>query len=197
MPDKPAPSTAISVIVEDEPRIWEQQDGETERAFDAFKGFLFQMSPRRVIHASARASTSELYSWCREWRWQDRAKAYDRHTQRIRDEERECLLRNDEKDRMAKMLTVLEGAGEVINREMTKLLRDCMRSEMFGTVKVADLNKLMGTWITMQRLIHGESTENVAINADLGRLTVDELRELQKLQTKLSGEADEEEEATH
>lgn len=173
-------------------RLWERQPEEPEAAFEAFKGYVYQSAPRRLAYASVKAGTGQLSAWYNEWRWQERATAWDRHTQRIRDDEKEALIKQDEKARLAKMLTVLEGAGEVINREMAKLLRDCMRSEMFGLVKVADLNKLMGTWITMQRLLHGESTENVAINADLQRLSVDELRALQSLQAKMAGDEDEE-----
>lgn len=176
---------------------WERQDGESEKDYEAFRGYVFQPKPRRLAHSSAKHGTAELSKLYREWRWQERVIAYDRHTQRIRDDERDELLRQDEKSRMAKMVEVLEGAGQVINREMTKLIRDTARSEAFGTVRVSDLNKLMGTWITMQRLIHGQSTENVAINADLQNLSVDEIRELQRLQAKLAGEEGEDPEAVH
>lgn len=172
---------------------WERQDGEPEAAYEAFKGYVYQTPPRRLAHSSVRHSTEQLSRFYNEWRWQERALAWDRHVERIRVEEKEALLRQDEKERLAKMVAVLETAGEVISREMAKLLRDSLATEASGLVRPSDLNKLLGQWITMQRLIHGESTENVAtVDPRLEKLTPDELRTLQELHAKLVGEQDEE-----
>jgi len=169
---------------------WERQDGEPETAYEAFKGYVYQVPPRRLAHSSAKHSTSELSSLYNDWRWAERALAYDRHVQRMRDEERDALLRQDEKERTAAQITLLKGLEEVANREIAKLIADTKNTEAFGLVKVSDLNKIVGQIIVMRRLIHGESTENVDVNVDLKKLSVDELRELQRLQAKMT--ADEE-----
>jgi hypothetical protein len=178
-----------------EVRAWERQDGEPENAYEAFKGYVYQTPPRRLVHSSVKHGTSELSNLYNEWRWQERSLAYDRHVQKIRDDEREALFRQDEKDRVGKMLTVLEGMGEVLTREVGKLMKDSMASQVSGLLKPSELNKLMVTWITMQRLIHGESTSNVGVvDPSLEKLSIEELRELQRLQAKLAGE---DEEAVH
>lgn len=166
---------------------WERQDGESELAYEAFRGYVLQTPPRRMAHASVKHSAAELSKLYNEWRWEERALAYDRHVDRIRMAEREKLISQDEKDRLAKWMVVLETTGEVLSREMAKLLRDSQQSVASGLIKPGDLNKLLNTWITMQRLIHGQSTENVAtVDPALEKLTVEELRELQRLHAKLA-----------
>lgn len=170
---------------------WERQDGEPEDAYEAFRGYCWQTPPRRLVHSSVRHRTEQLVKFYNEWRWPERVTAWDRHTEKIRTEEREALLRQDEKERVAKMQAVLETSGELIGREMSKLLRDSLLTEASGLVRPSDLNKLMSTWITMSRLIHGESTENVSVaDARLENLSPDELRTLRELHAKLAGESD-------
>jgi hypothetical protein len=179
-------------------QAWERQEGEPEGAYEAFKGYVYQTPPRRLVHSSVKHGSAELSALYNEWRWQERALAWDRHIQRARDEEREALLREDEKSRTAAQLTMLKGIQQVANREIAKLVRDTAKSEAFGTVKVSDLNKLIGQVIVLERLIHGESTANVGVvDANLEKLSLDELRELQRLQAKLAGEDDDAEGATH
>lgn len=165
---------------------WERQENEPELGYEAFKGYCFQTPPRRLKHASVRHSTAELSALFNEWRWDERVLAWDRHVERIRVAEREALLKQDEKDRLAKWKTTLETVGALVDREMAKLLSESEKSQMSGLIKPSDLNKLMVSWITMQRLIHGESTENVNVQDDrLEKLSLDELRELQRLQAKM------------
>jgi len=174
-----------------EVRPWERQDGETELEYEAFKGYVYQRPPRRLAHSSVKHGAAQLSELYNRWHWPERCLAYDRHVQRIRDDEREALLRQDAKERMAKIVGVLETTGEIISREAAKLLRDSLEAEASGLLKPADLNKLMNTWITMQRLIHGESTENVSIeDASLKNLSVEELLEFQRLRAKLAGDDD-------
>jgi hypothetical protein len=176
---------------------WERQDEEPETAYTAFKGYVYQTPPRRLVHSSAVQGTAQLSSLFNEWRWAERALAYDRHVQKIRDAEREALIKEDEKTRMASQLTMIKGLQQIANREITKLLRDTERSEAFGTVRVSELNKMIAAAITLERLIRGESTENVGmVDVNVQKLTIDELRELQRLQAKMA-EKDDEEEAVH
>ncbi len=173
---------------------WERQDTEPEIAYEAFKGYCFQTPPRRMQHASVKHGMAEVSALYNEWNWKERALAWDRHMDRIRVEQRENLLKQDEKDRLEKMMVVLETTGEVLSREMAKLLRESEKSTMSGLVKPADLIKMSTMWITMQRLIHGQSTENVNVQDErLEKLSLDELRELQRIQAKMAeGEGDDE-----
>lgn len=177
---------------------WERQDGEPELAYEAFKGFVFQTLPRRLHHSSVKHGHAELSTLYNEWRWQERALAYDRYTERQRQAERDAILRQDEKERVAKMVSMLEGVADVIEREMAKLIRDSRTSQAFGLIKPSDLNKLMTSYITFQRLIHGESTENVAtVDASLSKLSLDELKELARIQAKLNEGKDDDDDARH
>lgn len=175
--------------------VWERQEGESEGAYEAFKGYVYQTPPRRLKHSSAKHGSGELSQLFQDWRWDERALAYDRHVQRIRAVEREALLKEDERDRTAAQLEMIKGIQQVVNREIAKLVRDTERSEAFGTVRVSELNKMFGACITLERLVRGESTENVGVvNVDVKKLTVDELRELQRLQAKMSAGSDDDEE---
>lgn len=166
---------------------WERQDEESEQDYEAFKGYLLQTPPRRLAHSSVRHSTSELSKLYNDMHWRERVLAYDRHVQRQRQEEREALLKQDERERVAKAQAVLETMGDTVSREMAKLLRESEGTEMFGLVKPGDLVKFVDRWITLQRLIHGESTENVAVSDPrLEKLTPDELRELARLHAKMA-----------
>jgi len=167
---------------------WERQDGEPEAAYEAFKGYVYQLPPRRLVHSSVKHGSAELSALYNDWRWSERALAYDRHVQKIRDEERDALLRQDEKERTASQIALLKGLEEVANRELAKLINDSKNTQVSGLVKVADLNKMVGQIILMRRLIHGESTENVDVNVDLKKLSVEELRELQRLQAKMAAD---------
>lgn len=174
-----------------EVRAWERQDTEPETAYEAFKGYLIQTPPRRLAHSSVKHSSSELSDLYNEWRWGERILAYDRHMQGLRDAEREALLKQDEKERVGKMLGLLETTGEILMREAAKLFKDSQKSQVSGLLKPSELNKLMVTWITMQRLIHGESTSNVGVvDTSLEKLSIEEIRELQRLQAKMSDEDD-------
>lgn len=178
-------------MTSDEAKPWERQTGEPELAYEAFKGYCFQTPPRRLKHSSVRHSTSELSALFNEWRWEQRVLEWDRHVERIRVAEREALLKQDEKGRLAKWMTTLETVGELVDREMAKLLNESQKGQMSGLIKPSDLNKLMVSWITMQRLIHGESTENVDVkDARLEKLSIEELRELQRLNAKMAEEED-------
>lgn len=182
MPTDNAPAPAASVAA------WERQDGEPEAAYEAFKGYVYQMPPRRLVHSSVKHGTAELSTLYNDWRWQERALAYDRHVQKVRDDERDALIRQDEKERTAAQISLLKGLEDVANREIAKLINDSKNTQVSGLVKVADLNKMVGQIILMRRLIHGESTENVTMAVDLKKLSVDELRELQRLQAKMAAD---------
>ena len=68
------------------PAPWEQQAGESARAFGAFAAYR-DLGPRRSLHAAAQAfygQTSaarerQLDKWSRAFRWVDRANAWDQH----------------------------------------------------------------------------------------------------------------------
>lgn len=171
---------------------WERQADEPEAAYEAFKGYLLQNPPRRLAHASVRHGAAALSRLFNTYAWSERVLAYDRHVERVRREEREALLRQDAKERAAADLALLQGVHDVLSREIAKLVRDSQATEAFGIVKVSDLNKLLGRKIELERLIHGESTENIGVTVDMSKLSIEELKELQRLQAKMAGPSEDE-----
>jgi hypothetical protein len=173
-----------------EVRAWERQDGEPEDAWAAFEKYRDMASPRRIEYAAIGVIRRvTLFDWASTWRWQERATAYDRHTDGVRLAQREELLKQDETERTAAAIAMLAGAEDLFTRELKKLLAESEASDM-SIAKINDLTKLMNSIITMRRLVHGESTENVAHTSDfdLSKLSLDELRAWRELQAKIEKE---------
>jgi hypothetical protein len=171
----------------DELLAWERQPSEDDEAWKAFQSYRDQTPPRRMIHAAVKR-TEKLSHWYNEHAWGERVAAYDRRLDAIRREQREAILKEDEKDRAARQLGQLKAVQDILDLELAKLTRDARASEAFGLVKVSDLNKLLANAITLERLIRGQSTENVSqADIDLDALSPDELRQLRELQQKMKG----------
>jgi hypothetical protein len=166
---------------------WERQPSEGEEEWQAFRNYRDQAPPRRIQHVYVRR-TADVSKWSADHCWSERVAAYDRHLDEERRTVREAVLKESEKERAARQLGQLKSVQDIIDLELAKLWRDAKNSEAFGLVKVNDLNKLMANAITLERLIRGQSTENVAsTDVDLENLSPDELRQLRELQQKMKG----------
>lgn len=78
-----------------ERQVWERQDGETPRAYDAFRRFR-DAGPRRAVEPIADAAEVSLNTakrWSARHLWHTRAEAWDDHCHRIEDEGRLDKLR--------------------------------------------------------------------------------------------------------
>jgi hypothetical protein len=169
-----------------EVQAWERQPSEDDEAWKAFQSYRDQTPPRRA-HQAAVKRTEMLSRWYNDHAWAERVAAYDRHLDAIRRETREALLKEDERDRAARQLAHIKGMQDIVDLEIAKLSRDARSTEAFGLVKVSELNKLMSNIIQCERLIRGQSTENVGVlDADLENLTPDELRQLSELRKKMT-----------
>lgn len=169
----------------DEIQAWERQASETDESWTAFQSYRDQTPPRRMHHAAVRR-TEMLSTWYNDHQWAERVAAYDRHLDAIRRATREAVLLEDEKDRAARQLGHLKGVQDIIDLELAKLWRDAKATEAFGLVKVSDLNRLLANAITLERLIRGQSTEQVNVDVNLDNLTPEELRQLRDLQRKMN-----------
>jgi hypothetical protein len=165
-------------------RPWERQPAEDDEQWRCFQNFRDQVPPRRMAHAGVKRA-ADLSTWYNDHRWKERAAAYDRHLDEIRREQREAIHKLTEQERATRQLGQLAMVQDIIDLELSKLWADAKRSEAFGLVKVSDLNKLLNSAITLERLVRGQSTENVAVDIDLEKLSVEELRELRELQDKM------------
>jgi hypothetical protein len=167
---------------------WERQPGEPEEPWRAFQAYRDQVPPRGLGRIYLKEGSSVRLQWFNEWRWQERAVSFDRHTDAIRVAEREEVLKQNEKERTARQLGQIKAVQDIIDRELAKLARDTEKTEAFGLVKVSELNKLLANAITLERLIHGESTQNVDVDVNLDNLSPEELRQLRDLQKKMAGD---------
>lgn len=64
--------------------IWTQREGETTRAYQAFRTYL-KLGPGRSLRAAAEAegkSPSQYEQWSSLWSWRERTEAHDRHIAR-------------------------------------------------------------------------------------------------------------------
>ena len=81
--------------------LWERQDGESGKAYEAFAVYR-DMGAGRTVSAVARQlrkSRALIDRWKRQWNWEERARAYDRELERAAYEEavkamREMLRRH-------------------------------------------------------------------------------------------------------
>lgn len=173
----------------DEIFAWERQPSENDEAWEAFRSYRDQTPPRRTRHAAVKRS-EKIVEWYNTHAWAERCAAYDRHLDDMRRKTREELLAEDEKERAAHQLGQLKMCQDIIDNELAKLWRDTKASEAFGTMKVNELTKLLEKAITLERLIRGQTTENIgAADGDLANLTPEELRQMRALQQKMNGKS--------
>ena len=70
-------------------RLWERQNDESGKAYEAF-GVYRDMGAARTVSAVARQlrkSRALIDRWKRQWNWEERARAYDRELERAAYEE--------------------------------------------------------------------------------------------------------------
>lgn len=122
----------------------------------------------------------KLSEWARENRWRDRVKAYDFHLDAITREAREELLKKTAAERMADDLELLSDARALVADQLTKRLADARASLIGGTIKDADLVRLLKYVVELTRLVHGDTTANVGVD-ELAGVSLDNLREARRL----------------
>jgi hypothetical protein len=130
---------------------WEVQPGESPRAFEAFTLYR-NMTPR---HRSLATVCRELYGdsagnirlvekWSSEWRWRDRAAAWDRELDR-RTREAQVQARKDMAERHAAL------AVEVQTKALDRLM-SLTREEL----SAGDALKMLVEGLKIERLARGE-----------------------------------------
>lgn len=88
------------------PELWERLDNESSRAYEAFKVFLYMGPAERNVSGAWRiwaeapdAKSAKPYfrDWSVDFAWQDRARAWDNHLQRLRETEIERAVKTEAK----------------------------------------------------------------------------------------------------
>ena len=155
----------------DASRPWARQPCDDDASFAAFENYL-ALDPPRLISKLPRWPLDQLVAWRDECAWVERAHAID------------MLDRPGRNERDGRHLAIVYDAAELVTLEVRKLLRLAETREE-SVLETRELAKLLKDVISLERLVDGASTDNVAVAAtDLSRLSVEELEHLRALEVK-------------
>lgn len=160
---------------------WERQPYDSDESWSVFVEYRDQNPPRRGLQVFVKGravSPIKVATWMREHYWAERVAEYDRHLDGIRLREREAFLRQSAKEITAEHMRILAISRDVAYREIAKL--QATVAESAGEVlRPRDLFALIESATKLDRLIRGESTENIQENGpDLSHLSEEELSAL-------------------
>lgn len=188
---------------EKKPRpVWERGEADSNESWPYFKAYRdlssgvrtlarVRFSPsedvRRPVNRSAAPTLEQMHRWYTEARWADRVAAFDAHMDSLQNEEREALVRHGGAKLAAEHIALLQDARDLIVAELQKLL-EASKAGDFPAMKPNEITRLMTEYMKFSRLIDGKPTEKIENHFDLSGLSVEELRELQKLQAKVERE---------
>ncbi len=162
----------MQLMVFDADRPWCQQPCDTPSSFSAFEHYLALEPPRALSKLAALWALDDLVRWRDECAWIERAFAIDAGRRTVG-------------ERDGRHLAIVQDTAELVTLEVRKLLRKAEAHDE-PVLEVKELVKLMKDVVTLERLITGGSTENVAVAAefDLSRLTMDEIETMRMLEEK-------------
>jgi len=128
-------------------RPWERQDGETEKAFSAFKAYL-EMEDRNVTSLAKRLSKSRqlVDKWKQKYNWQERCIAWDKSLQEI---EYKTAVR--ERKKMAKRHIA-------IAMSMQAKAVEALKQIDVSKLNANEIIRLFDTSVKIERLSRGEAT---------------------------------------
>ncbi|MGN0489348.1 MAG: hypothetical protein ACI4HO_08815 [Ruminococcus sp.] len=179
--------------------IWERQPGETVGDYKKFCVYRdmgagsADITERRSLQKAAdviKCRKKRLEPLSKEFRWVERAEAYDVHLEKIQRQKHEAEIEKM-KEGHAKL------AQELVKKAALRLL-----TIPEDEIKAADVVRMFETGVKIERLSRGESTENQRLSGeakvvhsgkvetplklDLSQLNDEELKNLESLLTKLS-----------
>lgn len=128
-------------------RPWERQDGETEKAFSAFKAYL-EMEDRNVTSLAKRLAKSRqlVDKWKQKYNWQERCIAWDKSLQEI-----EYKTAVKERKKMAKRHIA-------IAMSMQAKAVEALKQIDVSKLNANEIIRLFDTSVKIERLSRGEAT---------------------------------------
>lgn len=171
---------------------WTRQPCDTEPRWRAFQVYRDMDLPRSLKRVSAAVGTSQriIEKWSAEDGWLARVFEYDRWIDRIRVDVMLDVMNEDARERGARHVTLLrtmqDAAALAARAWLAKFANDPQAATEWSPNEIA---RMVKTAITLERLVHGESTENVdnKHGFDLSRLTIDEIETMRALEAKAGG----------
>lgn len=128
-------------------RPWERQDGETEKAFSAFKAYL-EMEDRNICQLAKRLAKSRqlVDKWKQKYNWQERCIAWDKSLQEI-----EYKTAVKERKKMAKRHIA-------IAMSMQAKAVEALKKIDVSKLNANEIIRLFDTAVKIERLSRGEAT---------------------------------------
>lgn len=158
---------------------WNRRKTEPETAWKAFVSYREQRSPRRMQYVTVDGMAvplSDILAYSKRYDWTKRVFDYDSHLDSILLAGKESALKKGVETATAEHLQILASFREVLGREAAKLNEASRGAGVPVISKQSDLIKLADTVVKLERLVLGQSTEAVATNYDLSKLSTEELK---------------------
>lgn len=175
----------MAEVSDDAKKPWDRLPVENDESWEAFQNYVLMAPDERKITLAAPRRTAVLSKWYREHEWERRVHAWDAEFGRMRHEEREAIFRRKAREIAIDHMLILSDVKDLLAREFSKLNAASRSSEMHGLLKPAEMNKMLEIGIKLDRLVRGETTENVgSTDLDMTKLSLDELDELDRLMSK-------------
>lgn len=180
------------------PELWEKQPEETDEEFEAFRAYRDMTAPRK-LRFLVRPSNNIFYPialtrrWFHDGAWEIRVNAWTKHLDSLILSERVEAQRVDAVEIAEEHRALLAKSRALAHAEIAKLLARAEIDGGLGLLKPAETIKLLEVTVKLDRLVNGESTENV--QTDYSNLSLEELRVLEELERKAKEKAGESEDA--
>ncbi len=177
------------------PEPWEKQDGETEAMFIAFVHYRDMSPAKRSVRAAYNSwrgnevgprinYNGKFGRWAREWKWEARACAKDRHDERVG-----RIAREEQIKRMAERHVALaEG--------MQKKIYERLKTMKPSRLTASNVAQWLEVSAKLERLSLGAHTEKTQVDAKIevdnpySELTDEEFEELETLAARIRSRKD-------
>ena len=169
---------------------WTRQPCDTEARWRAFQAYRDQALPRSIRRLSEALNVGQrqLEMWCTQDGWVARVFEFDRWADAIRVETMLEVMNEDARTRGARHVGLLrdmqDAAAHVVHGWLRRIRNN--PDAMLHEFSPRDVSNMVKTAITLERLVHGESTSNVdnKHGFDLSRLSIDEIETMRMLEAK-------------
>lgn len=166
---------------------WERQPFEGDLEWALFQEYLALPAPRSVRTLARQGgplSWSQLETLALDHGWFARARLWDAHLDKLRQDTIEREVQEDARAVAKRHARVARKAIALGERELDKLLSSAERSDMPGLISPRDVARLVFIGSKLERLVIGEAETIQEHRVNLDALTVEELRQLRELQAK-------------
>lgn len=171
---------------------WTRQPCDTDARWYAFQAYRDQEQPRSLRRLAEDLDVSQrlVEKYSAEDAWGARVFEFDRWTDSIRVEAMLELMNEDARARGARHVELLRNMQESAAHVVRGWLRRIRNNPEAALHEFSpnDVTRMVKTAITLERLVHGESTENVdnKHGFDLSRLSIEEIETMRMLEAKAS-----------